>query len=182
MNKLRIAIWVDIFMKTLILAGSLNWLSIAIFDLNFVEWIADRTFYDLDTVVYVLVGISGLLFFFARDFYLPFLGRSTFPCGSLTQKVPESANLDVSVKVEPGVNVIYWSAEEGNKVVSNPILAYGQYSNAGVVRSDQNGNAVLRVRKPVSYKVPGKTLARHVHFRTCDSDGMLSRVQTVFIE
>ncbi len=181
MDKRHVAVWIDILMKFLILFGSLCWLSIAAFDFNYIEWIADRTFYDFDTVIYTLVGISAILYLFNRDFFLPFLGHSTFPCGSMVQKVPDNADTDVTVKVEPHVNVIYWSSEMGD-VKNNPILAYGSYSNAGVVKSDQTGNAVLRVRSPAAYKVPGKTLPPHVHYRTCDSDGLMSRIKTVFVD
>ena len=181
MNKLYAAVWADIVMRTLIVIGALNWGLIGFFDFNLVEWINDHTFEHLDTIVYCLVGISALFYFFARDYYLPFLGRSAFPCGSMTQKTPDNADLSVTVKVEPNVNVIYWGAEESDVIKADPILAYSEYSNAGVVKADQHGTAVLRVRKPAPYNVPGKTLAPHVHFRTCEMNGMISRVQTVFI-
>lgn len=181
MNKKHAAVWLDIIMRTLIVIGALNWGLIGFFDFNLVEWVGDRTIEHLDTAVYCLVGISALFYFFARDYYLPFLSRSAFPCGSMTQKVPDNANVDVPVKVAPGVNVIYWAAEHGDKVVADPWIAYSQYSNAGVVRADQNGTAVLRVRSPAPYNVPGRTLSPHIHYRTCDTDGMLSRVQTVFV-
>lgn len=181
MDKKRAAVWLDIIMRTLIVVGALNWGLIGFFDFNLVEWLSDRTFEHVDTVIYCLVGISALFYFFARDFYLPFLGKSAFPCGSMAQKVPDNADTDVVVNVEPHVNVIYWSSESGD-VKKNPILAYGSYSNSGVVKADQNGNAVLRVRSPAAYRVPGKTLPPHIHYRTCDSDGLLSRVKTVFID
>jgi len=182
MDKKRAAVWLDIIMRTLIIVGALNWGLIGFFDFNLVEWLSDRTFEHVDTVIYCLVGISALFYFFARDYYLPFLGKSAFPCGSMVQKVPDNADTDVVVKVEPHVNVIYWAAEHGDKVMENPWVAYSQYSNAGVVKADQNGNAVLRVRSPAAYRVPGKTLSPHVHYRTCDSDGLMSRVKTVFID
>lgn len=182
MDKRHAAVWADIIMRTLIVIGALNWGLIGFFDFNLVEWLSDRTFEHLDTIIYCLVGLSALFYFFARDYYLPFLGRAVFPCGSMVQKVPDNADKDVVVKVEPGVNVIFWSAEEGDVVKANPVIAYSEYSNAGVVKSDQNGTAVLRVRSPAAYKVPGKTLSPHVHYRTCDTNGMLSRVQTVFLD
>ena len=181
-KKKQAAIWVDIVMRTLIIAGALNWGLIGFFDFNLVEWLSDHTLEHLDTVIYCLVGISALFYFLFRDYYLPFLGYTVFPCGSMTQKVPDNADTDIVVKVEPHVNVIYWASEHGNKVIENPWIAYSQYSNAGVVKSDQTGNAVLRVRSPAAYKVPGRTLSPHIHYRTCDSDGMLSRVKTVFID
>ena len=182
MDKRRAAVWLDIIMRTLIVVGALNWGLIGFFDFNLVEWVSDRTVEHFDTVVYCLVGISALMYFFMRDFYLPFLGRMVYPCGSLAQKTPDNADLSTTIKVEPHVNVVYWAAEEGDSVRENPIIAYSQHSNAGVVKADQNGVAVLRVRKPAAYKVPTSTLAPHIHFRTCDSDGMLSRVNTVFVD
>jgi len=176
------AIWADIVMRTLIVIGALNWGLIGFFDFNLVEWINDHTFEHLDTVVYCLVGISALFYFFARDYYLPFLGRTVYPCGSMMQKTPDNADLSVTVKVDPNVNVIYWGAEEGDNIKADPIIAYSEYSNAGVVKADQHGTAVLRVRKPAAYNVPGKTLGPHVHFRTCERNGMLSHVQTVFVD
>lgn len=186
MNKMYYATWLDAVMRALIVIGAFNWGLIGFFDFNVVEWISDKMPFEyLDIVVYCFVGISALFYFFARDYYLPFLGRSVYPCGSLVQKVPDNADVNVSVKVNPGVNVIYWAAEEGDKVMADPWVAYSQYSNAGVVRSDQNGDAVLRIRRPAAYKIPsitGRTLNPHVHFRTCDTDGMLSRVQTVYVD
>lgn len=181
MDKRRLAVWLDILMRTLIVVGALNWGLIGFFDFNLVKWIKDHTFEHLDTVIYCLVGISALFYFFARDYYLPFLGRSVMPCGSLVQKVPDNATVAVSIQTSPNVNVIYWSAEEGDGVKENPVIAYSQYTNSGVVQADPKGVAVLRVRRPSSYRVPGKTLPPHIHFRTCDHDGMLSRVQTVYV-
>lgn len=183
-RKLYYATWLDIIMRGLIVAGALNWGLIGFFDFNLVEWIGDRTFEHFDTIVYCLVGISAIFYFFARDYYLNFLGPSAFPCGSLAEKTPEGADTSVTVKTEPNVNVIYWSAEHGDKVASDPWIAYSQYSNAGIVRSNAKGEAILRVRKPVSYKVGvfKKTLMPHIHYRTCDSNGMLSRVETAYID
>lgn len=181
MDKRRLAVWLDIIMRALIVVGALNWGLVGAFDFNLVEWLNDRTFDHLDTAVYCLVGISALFYFFARDYYLPFLGRSAMPCGSLVQKVPENATISVPIQAAPGVNVIYWAAEEGDHVKKDPIIAYSQYTNAGVVQADQKGVAVLRVRKPAAYHVPGKTLAPHIHYRTCESDGMLGRVYTVYV-
>lgn len=181
MDKRRAAVWADIVMRTLIVVGALNWGLVGFFEFNLVEYISDKMPFEyLDTVVYCLVGISALFYFFARDFYLPFLGRAAFPCGSLTAKVPDNADTNVTVRVEPHTNVIYWAAEEGD-VKKDPILAYGSYTNAGVAKADQNGDAVLRVRTPSAYRVPGKNLKPHVHYRTCDSDGMLGRVSTVYV-
>jgi uncharacterized membrane protein YuzA (DUF378 family) len=110
MEKKHAAVWLDIIMRTLIVVGALNWGLIGFFDFNLVEWVSDRTMEHLDTVVYCLVGISALFYFFARDYYLPFLARAVYPCGSLAQKTPDNADLSTTIKVEPHVNVVYWAA------------------------------------------------------------------------
>ena len=169
----------------LIIAGALNWLLIGATGFNLVAWIAKHTLKDLDRFVYVLVGIAALVHLFSRDYYLPFLGKTVYPCGSLQPKVPANADMSVTIKVQPNVNVIYWAAETNKEIVDNPWLAYSEYENTGVTRSDAQGNAVLRFRTPSSYKVPSmfgdKTLKAHVHYRTCGFNGMLTRVETVFM-
>lgn len=122
-----------------------------------------------------------------RNFYLPFLGYSVYPCGSLIEKVPANANVEVKVIVPPNVNVVYWASEPsapGMEPISNPWDAYANYENAGVVKSDASGVAVLKVRMPSSYRVGlmNRKLDRHVHYRVCKHPGMLSDIKTVMVE
>lgn len=166
----------------LIIVGALNWGLIGVFKFNLVEFVAKYTFKDLETTIYILVGIAAVFHLFSRNFYLPFLGDMAFPCNSMVQKVPENATLSVKVQTKPNVNVIYWAAEENDNVQKNPWVAYAEYSNAGVTRSDVNGIATLRFRNPASYKVKGNmTLKPHVHYRVCIEPGMLEEVRTVYL-
>lgn len=180
-----VSIWIEFISLGLIVIGALNWGLIGVINFNFVAWIAEHTFLLLEPIVYTLVGVAALIHLFSRDYYLPFLGKCVYPCGSLTPKSPMDADVTIRVTVEPNVNVIYWAAEPDSKVIDNPWLAYSEYENTGVARSNEKGEAVLRVRKPAAYKVPGmlyeKTLKPHIHYRTCTMDGMLSRVETAFI-
>lgn len=134
-------------------------------------------------VVCVLVGIAVLLHVFSRNYYLPFLGDSAYPCGSLVEKTPSDANIEVLVNVAPNSNVVYWAAESNNAVQPNPWMAYASNTNAGVTRSDVTGKAVLRVRRPAAYKVGmlDRTLDAHIHYRVCIAPGMLGKVETAFI-
>ena len=137
-------------------------------------------------VLQIVLVVSILMVGFNRNFYLPFLGWTVYPCGSLAEKVPVYADTSIMVKVEPNVNVIYWASEPSPievQPISNPWDAYANYDNSGVVRADSNGNALLKVRMPSSYKVGlmGKTLKTHVHYRVCHNSGMLSEIKTVFI-
>jgi uncharacterized membrane protein YuzA (DUF378 family) len=180
-----VKVWIEIISLALIVIGALNWGLIGVFGFNLVSWIAEHTFDLLEPLVYTLVGIAAIVHLFSRDYYLPFLGQCAYPCGSLTPKYPADADVSIKVVVEPNVNVIYWAAEPGAKVVDNPWQAYSEYENTGVARSNEKGEAILRVRTPAAYKVPralfSKTLKPHVHYRTCTMSGMLSRIETAYV-
>ena len=168
----------------LIVVGALNWGLVGAFDFNIVSWIASKTFNNLEVIVYVVVGLSALFHIFSRNFFLPFLGDAAFPCDSMTPKVPSNADTQVRIETTPNTNVIYWAAEQHKEVMANPWIAYAENSNAGVVRSDVNGVAILKFRKPAAYKVGlngWKTLGPHVHYRVCAYPGMLSEIKTVFL-
>lgn len=134
-------------------------------------------------IIFVSIFINSV---FNRNFYLPFLGQSVYPCGSLAEKVPNKADITVTVQVKPNVNVIYWASEPSaieNQPIDNPWDAYANYDNSGVVKADSTGKAVLHVRTPSSYKVGlmNKTLKSHVHYRECSHPGMLSDIRTIMI-
>jgi hypothetical protein len=110
------------------------------------------------SVVYIIVGISALLLSLRRDVYRPFLGQTLFPAEALTLKTPQGANESVTIRTKPGAKVIYWAAEP--EVHSNGASlntwdkAYKNNENSGVVKADDQGNAVLRIRGPPQpYKV-----------------------------
>ena len=137
--------------------------------------------------IVILIIVASIIYnLFDRNFYLPFLGWSVYPCGSLAEKVPNKADTTVTVQVKPNVNVIYWASEPSsseNQPIDNPWDAYANYDNSGVVKADDTGKAVLHVRNPSSYQVGlmNKTLKRHVHYRECRHPGMLSDIKTIMI-
>ena len=148
-------------------------------------WFAKHPIISL--LVSLTIAAAVIMFVGSRNFYLPFLGSTVYPCGSLAEKVPANADTAVSIRVKPGANVVYWASEPTDPTrqpISNPWDAYALYDNSGVVRADGQGNATLRFRSPSSYKVGlvvGRTLKRHVHYRVCDHAGMMSEVKTVFV-
>lgn len=173
---------IEIFTLLFIVIGALNWGLIGLFDFNIVGFIAKYTVSWIEKFVYLLVGVSALVHIMSRNYYLSFLGESVFPCTSMIEKVPDNADVEVQIQTTPNSNIIYWAAETNNEVSENPWIAYAEYSNAGVTRSDVNGVAKLKFRKPGSYKVSHglKTLTPHVHYRVCEFPGMLSEVKTIF--
>jgi len=177
-------LWMNKISKILLIAGGLNWGTVGLFNLNLVEKLSQLVKWSLlTTIIYVLVFGAALYFLMDRNFYLSFLGETVYPCGSLVEKIPEKADMSVSVKVPPNSNVIYWASEPNKEdvVINDPWEAYGTYQNAGVVKADDKGIAILKFRHPSSYKVfrQMKTLQKHVHYRYCFHPGMLSEVLTV---
>jgi uncharacterized membrane protein YuzA (DUF378 family) len=166
----------------LILVGSLNWLSVGLFNTNLVESVLGKT---LSRGIYVIVGLAALSIMFNRDTYLPFLGETVLPCTTIPERVPPGATKELHVPAPAGSKVLYWASEpamEELKQIPTWEEAYKKYENAGVTTTDSTGVAILKVRAPQPYVVPFKgRIEPHVHFRICDGTGMLGRIKTVFV-
>jgi uncharacterized protein len=167
----------------LLIVGGLNWLLVGLFNWNLVKAFFGQGI--LARTIYTLVGIAALAIMFDRDSYLPFLGPTVIPCASVPDRTPPGASKTVSVSAPPGSKVLYWAAEpemEALKQIQTWKEAYAGYENAGVTTADSNGQAILKVRAPQAYTVPFKgRIEPHIHFRVCESSGMLGRVKTVFL-
>jgi len=168
----------------LVLVGALNWGLVGTMQFDLVQYLARSVqIPQVATALYVAVGLAAVYLASKRDTYLPFLGKSVFPCGPLVEKAPSDADVSVTVQVQPNSNVVYWASEPNQDIYANPWIAYDKYANSGVARSDVTGKAVLKVRSPGGYKVNKfgvfeKALKPHVHYRVCTYDGMMGPVQT----
>ena len=137
-------------------------------------------------VLAVLIALAAIWVGSQRDSYLPFLGESVVPCSVLQDKIPEHADLEVTVDhLKPGAKVIFWAAEpatEGLAKIQDWQRAYLELANAGVATVAADGSATLRIRKPQPYTVPlmGR-LESHVHWRLCQDGGGLGPVQTTTV-
>lgn len=170
---------------SLVIIGALNWGLVGAVKFNLVE----KIFGSYSNFIYIVVGIAAILLITDRNVYLPFLGEAVYPCALLKDKVPANADVEVLVKVPPFAKVVYWAAEPENEELDdlpNPMVAYHNYENSGVVTADKRGLAVLKVRDPTQYNVYGDmvTLEKHVHYRYCTKKepGMLSEIYTEYIE
>ena len=168
----------------LVIVGALNWLLVGLFQFNLVQALLGKG--ALARSIYILVGVAAVSIMLDRDTYLPFLGPTVLPCASVPDRTPPGASKMMTISAPPGSKVLYWAAEpemETLKEVQSWKEAYGAYENAGVTTADSNGQAILKVRAPQGYVVPFKgRLAPHIHFRICESSGMLGRVKTIFLE
>ena len=177
-------IYYELYANKLLIFGALNYLLIPISKINIIQELGSKIHQYVPYIIYILIGIAGLYQLTRRDFYLPFLGQSVYPCGNLIEKVPQDATITKTIKTKPNINIIYWAAEPNTSVVNDPWSAYNKYANTGVAKSDNEGNAILQVRKPASYKVPykNKQLKPHIHYRECINNGMLSPIKTIYLK
>jgi uncharacterized membrane protein YuzA (DUF378 family) len=171
-----------------LIIGGLNW-GLVLLKYNLAHTIGSLTHPNIELLIYGLVFASAIYIMFSRDTYLPFLGEMAYPCDSMVPHIPDNVDTSVDVKVKPNVPIVFWASETAHeqlKHLPNPQTAYHRYENTGVVISDANGNATLKFRHPQNYVVPSMTgkqkLNKHVHYRYCIGNGMLSPIYTVFIE
>jgi hypothetical protein len=134
----------------------------------------------------IVIGCIGLYFIRDRNVYLPFLDEMVMPCSLLKKTTPTKTTVSKSINVPPNSTVIYWASEPSTTTeLTTPDIAYGNYKNAGITKSDSNGNVILKVRQPQAYKVKKtfrtKILQPHIHYRYCKNDGFISQLETVVL-
>jgi hypothetical protein len=108
--------------------------------------------------------MSAVVLAIQRDTYLPFLGHTVMPepITGFTQ-----AETLISKKISglpPNVKVMYWAALPSETVIDNPSDAYGDYSNQGVTKTDDNGTVKCQsqpsVDDPLGLKIYTLTLMK----------------------
>jgi len=171
-----------------LIIGGLNY-GLILLKYNMIQTIGSLINPYVELLLYLIIVISALYLMFSRDTYLPFLGEMVYPCDQLAPHVPNNADTSVDVKVNPNTSIVYWASESAHehlKMLPDPRVAYHKYENTGVVVSDDNGIATLKFRHPQNYVVPGlfgeHKLNKHVHYRYCKGDGILSPIYTVTIQ
>ncbi len=133
--------------------------------------------------IYICVAIIAIYLMTNRDTLLPFLGDCVFPTEIFKETYQPDFDTILNIKVPPNSMVIYWCAlPKENKNLNPPQIAYGNYTNYGVVYSNNNGDATLRFKKPQQYKLNfGKILNPHIHYRYSKYPGMFSRIETIYL-
>ena len=169
------------FVMAFLIVGALNYLSIALFKINFIQKITRKE--KIAEIVYLIIGLSTLYIMFDRDTYLPFLGRAVFPCDVLVQSMPKDATIALTLKVKPNAKVVYWAANPSKTgELTNYKGAYGEYENSGVSKSNSEGIVKLNIMEPQPYYLDfqRKIVPRHLHYRVC-FNGMLGPIRTVYL-
>lgn len=142
-------------------------------------------------IITIVVLIASIYIASNRNTYLPFLGYAAIPpVVFLQEKVPQGANVSYVLtlnNVADGTFVLYWGAlsTQLKEPRPNPIEAYGDYSNTGIV-SVKNNKATLFFNCPDKYVVGSmmpQTLERHIHYRLINPNNpIVSPVYTAYVK
>jgi len=172
-----------------VIAGALNY-GFAAIDYNLIEISNSKinNFFNkklyFNTILYILIAVSGIILMFQTTTWLPFLGPCAFPSkGLIPNKVNSIGTKIIKVNVKPNTRVAYWaSLPLANQKVPYVEDAYADFSNSGVVTSNSDGVAELSVAPGSSYTVPfGKEIPMHIHYRELDNRlGMMGELKTVY--
>ena len=170
----------------IILFGAINY-GTSTFGYNLVELFSNKINnylgYNLgvNRYIYILIAISAIIIMFNRDLWLPFLGRNVMPTTLIPLKINPGANKSIEIQVTPNTRVAYWASKPTNDLTSFDI-AYDDFSNSGVVISDDKGIAKLNIIEGSAYSVPGgKIIPKHVHYRELDPlSGTIGPIQSVY--
>ncbi len=176
-------------LMSLILLGAFNTASNIFYEKNIIFLLSAfinntlKINVPFDKFIYLLILIASIIVIVKRETWLPFLGTSVFPDALIPLKTPFRTNSNITIKTRPNSKIAYWSSQPGDKESNiDVITAYGDYSNSGVVMSDNNGVAILPILIGTGYIVPtGKYIQRHVHYRVLGMPyGLIGKIKTVY--
>ena len=91
------------------------------------------------------------------------------------KEIPKITDIEVKVEIddeEPNKWLFYWASnpQEDYTFIKDPVKAYDNEQNHGLVKLDKNGKANITLNCPQPYKVDNITYPRHVHY-TIEEDG-----------
>jgi uncharacterized membrane protein YuzA (DUF378 family) len=176
------------FLTFLVIVGGLNWGSTAL-GYNFVhmfsQWcdVKFQRSLNIESIVYILVGMASIILLFRRSTWLPFLGQTVVPPALIPISTNLTGNTTIEIDVKPKTKIMYWVSKHStsNKPV-DVMKAYDNYSNSGVVLSDINGKAQLTFDTPNGYTIGGRFIHPHVHYRELNEQhAMIGPVKTYYL-
>jgi hypothetical protein len=187
MDKVYLNAKLHMLLMAILIIGGINWGAHAMgYNLvdHFSMWLNKvmNTNIHFNNIIYYVVAIVAVIIAMKRSTWLPFLGQNVFPTSLVPIASPKNIKTDtsVTVQVSPNTKVAYWASLPGDgKKVDE---AYADFSNSGVVMSNEKGEAVLNIIKGGNYIVPsGRKIERHIHYREIGLPyGMIGKIKTVY--
>jgi hypothetical protein len=143
----------------------------------------DKTLgFNISNFIFIITGVSIILLSIKKYTWLPFLGEMVLPA-TLINETKNIGDTSIKIKIKPNTKVAYWSSLPLNEEKPSVEKAYGDYSNAGVSKSDNNGFVTLTFNKGTGYVVPsGRFIKPHIHYRVLNEEwSMIGPVKTIFL-
>lgn len=183
-HKLALKTKLNMVLLAIVFIGALNWGATGL-GYNLVQILSSNinSYFNInlpiDKIIYIGVAISAIWLASKQTTWLPFLGYSVMPGSVVPLSKPTGANKKINIKTKPNAKIVYWASKNSDEK-ADVVDAYGNYSNAGVVMADAEGNAVAEIVEGAGYVVPtGKSISRHIHFRIIgSSNGIMGKVMT----
>ena len=152
------------------------------FGFNFFLKIDSLIGQNVSKLIYLLAGVSIILLSLKKHTLLPFLGDTVIPA-TLIPETKNTGDTSIQIQVTPNTKVAYWSSLPSTNKTPPVDIAYGDNSNSGVSKSDENGFVTLTFNKGTGYIVPsGKYIKPHVHYRELKTEySMIGPDETIFL-
>lgn len=99
---------------------------------------------------------------------------------------PKITDIEVKVEIddeEPNKWLFYWASnpQEEYSFIKDPIKAYDNEQNHGLIKLDKNGKAKITLNCPQPYKVDNITYPRHVHYTIEENGEWSDNIRTYII-
>ena len=117
-----------------------------------------------------------------RETYLPFLGKCVLPHTVLKTGTNVSGDklIETTISAPKALQIVWWASKPSDEI--QPVMkAYDDYMNSGVVNVE-NDIAKIAYLCPQRYKVKGRTLKKHIHYREVDNSGMMGAIKTIYVD
>ena len=101
-------------------------------------------------------------------------------------EIPKITDIEVKVEIddeEPNKWLFYWASnpQEDYTFIKDPVKAYDNEQNHGMIKLDKNGKAKITLNCPQPYKVDNITYPRHVHYTIEENGEWSDNIRTYII-
>lgn len=188
-KNIQMKMKLHMLLLAIIFIGAINW-GTTVFGYNLVDLLSNtlnKTFNSnlpINNVIYIIVALAAIKLATDKTTWLPFLGMSVLPSNLIPlTKSSSDNNKKINIKTYPNKKIAYWTAMPSvNSEIPNVEEAYSDYSNSGVIMSNDKGEATIEIKEGSGYIVPsGKVIPKHVHYRVLGLPyGMISKIKTIY--
>ena len=127
--------------------------------------------------IYLTIALSAIYLLSSRQFMAPYMDNKLHPCDNIKDHIPNNINFSYKLKVPPNVLVIYWSNEYDNLILNKdlePWNSFKNHLNAGVLRSNEYGNVVLKLNKKKTNNI--------IYYKYYNNIGFLSSLKRIYVK